>query len=110
MFLVPGAAIEAVERALFAEGFETLVLRGDALKREHFFHVFDLLYSAGLVILAGAETLDAEVRVKLQQERADRTVFDVSSIADEVASKELISRVLANARSLRLGTHAEKGE
>jgi hypothetical protein len=72
--------------------------------------VFDLLYSAGFVILAGAETLDAEVMVKLQQERADRTVFDVSSIADEVASKELISRVLTNARSLRLGAHAEKGE
>jgi sulfate adenylyltransferase subunit 1 len=110
MFLVPEAAIEAVERALFAEGFETVVLRGDALRREHFFHVFDLLYSAGFVILAGAETLDAEVRVELRQERADRTVFDVSSIADEVSSKELISRVLTNARSLRLGAHAEKGE
>ncbi len=110
MFLLPGAAIEAAERALFAEGFETIVLRGDSLRQGHFFYVFDLLYSAGFVILAGAEALDAEVRRELQQERAERTVFDVSSGADEVSSNELISRVLINARSLRLGTHAEKGE
>ncbi|HEY4907223.1 MAG TPA: sulfate adenylyltransferase subunit CysN [Candidatus Acidoferrum sp.] len=110
LFLLPGAEIEAAERALFAAGFETIVLRGDLLRREHFFQVFELLYSAGFVVLAAADAMDTKIRREIQQERAERTVFDVSSGADELSSSELNLRVLTNARSLRLGTHAEKGE
>jgi hypothetical protein len=109
LFLIPGAAIDVVERALFAAGFETIALRGDSLGREHFAHLFELLYSAGFVILVAAEVLDAEVSRELRQEHAERTVFDVSSGADEISGNELISRVLPRARSLRLGTHVEKG-
>ena len=33
-FLLSGAAVESAERALFADGFETIVLRADSLNRE----------------------------------------------------------------------------
>jgi sulfate adenylyltransferase large subunit len=108
-FLVPGVEIEAVERALFAAGFETIVLRGDSLGRESFFKVFDLLDAAGLVILAGAEELDADVRRELQRGHTERTVFDLSDDAGGISSGELISKVLTHAETLRLGARAEKG-
>ncbi len=109
-FLLPGAAIESVERALFAAGFETIVLSTDSVGREASLKVFDLLYVAGFVILADADALDAEVRSAFLQKHADRTVFDVSSGAEEGSGNELVLRVLTNAHSLRLGTRAEKGE
>ena len=71
MFLLPGAAIEAAERALFAEGFETIVLRGDLLRRE------SLLQCARPVVFGWFRdsrrcggALDAEVKRELQEERA----------------------------------------
>jgi sulfate adenylyltransferase subunit 1 len=108
-FLLPGSEIEAVERALFAAGFETIVLRGDSLGRESFFNVFDLLHSAGFVILADSEGLDSDVKRQLQEASSERTVFDVSGDAEEISSGELISKVLAYAETLRLGAGAEKG-
>ena len=110
MFLLPGAEIDVAERALFAEGFETIVLRENSLRHEQFFNVLDLLYSAGFVILTAAETLDSDVRRELRQRYAEREVFDVAGGAENTSSAELISRVLTNAHSLRLRTHAGKGE
>ena len=109
-FLVLSGAIPSVERALFAAGFETIVLRGDSHGHEDIFKAFDLLYSAGFVILADAETLDADVKRALQQTSAERSVFDVSEGAQEISGSELVSRVLTFAQSLRLGTRTEKGE
>jgi sulfate adenylyltransferase large subunit len=108
-FLVPRTEIDAVERALFAAGFETIVLRGDSLGRESFFNVLDLLHAAGFVILASAEELDADVKRELQEGRRERTVFDLSNDAQAIPSGELVSRVLNHAETLRLGARAEKG-
>jgi hypothetical protein len=108
-FLVPGTEIETVELALFAGGFETIALRGDLLGRESFFNVLDLLHSAGFVILAGGEELDADVKRQLQEGRGERTVFDLSNDAQAIPSGELVSRVLIHAETLRLGARAEKG-
>jgi sulfate adenylyltransferase subunit 1 len=107
--LIPGAEIEAVERALFAAGFETIVLRGDSLGRESYFKVFDILHAAGFVILAGAEELDADVKRELQEGRRERTVFDLSNNAQAIPSGELVSRVLTHAQTLRLGSRVERG-
>jgi sulfate adenylyltransferase subunit 1 len=110
IFLLPGAKIDFVERALFAEGFETIVLRENSLRHEQFFNVFDLLYSAGFVILTAVEILDADVRLELRQRYAERTVFEVAGGAEDTSRNELISRVLTKAHSLRLRAHAKKGE
>jgi sulfate adenylyltransferase subunit 1 len=109
-FLLPDAAVASVERALLSAGFETILLRGDALLRESFFKVFDLLYSAGFVILASTDALDADVMQELQQSSTKRTVIDVSGDPKEISSTELITRVLTHAETLRLGTRREKGE
>jgi sulfate adenylyltransferase large subunit len=108
-FLLRDAEIEAVERALFAAGFETIVLRSDLLGRESFFNVLDLLHSAGFVTLAGGEELDADVKRELQKGSRERTVFDLSNDAQAIPSGELLSKVLTHAETLRLGARAEKG-
>ena len=86
------------------------MLRGELLGREVFSKAFDLLYSAGFVILASAEGLNADAKRELEEARAERTVFDVSEGPKEISNGELTSRVLTYARSLRLGVRAEKGE
>ena len=108
-FLVPDGAITFAERALFEAGFEVIVLRKDLLGREAFSKAFDLLYSAGFVILASAEGLDADAKRQLEGVNADRTVFDVSDAAGEISNRELVSRVLTFADTLRLGVRAERG-
>jgi hypothetical protein len=71
--------------------------------------VLDLLHSAGFVILAGGEELDADVKRELQKGSRERTVFDLSNDAQAIPSGELLSKVLTHAETLRLGARAEKG-
>jgi sulfate adenylyltransferase subunit 1 len=108
-FLVSGAEVEAVERALFAAGFETIVLRGNSIGSESFFKTLDLLHAAGFVILADAEGLDVEVMRALHEGRAERTVFDLSADAKEISGDEFVSKALTHAETLRLGARGEKG-
>jgi hypothetical protein len=108
-FLVPVVEIVAVERALFAAGFETIVLPVDSLARESFVKTLDLLHSAGFVILVGAEELDANVKRELQEGSRERTVFDLSNDTQAIPSGELVAKVLTHAKTLRLGARAEKG-
>jgi hypothetical protein len=109
MFLLAGAALESAERALFAAGFETVILRADSLNRESFIEVFELLYSAGFVILADAAGLDADTKHKVQLGDAERRVFDLSGDKEEASGSELVSRVLTHAHSLRSVSSTEKG-
>jgi sulfate adenylyltransferase subunit 1 len=110
IFLLAGTALESAERALFAAGFETVVLRASSLKRESFFEVFDLLYSAGFVILADADGLDANIKQGMQQGKRERTVFDLSGDTEATSNSEVVSRVLTHAHSLRIVSSTEKGE
>ncbi|HEX4379559.1 MAG TPA: sulfate adenylyltransferase subunit CysN [Candidatus Acidoferrum sp.] len=108
-FLLAGVTLESVERALFEASFETVVLRADSLHHDSFFKVFDLLYSAGFVILVDARGLEADVLNGVKQGSGERIVFDLSSDAEKFSNVELISKVLTHARSLRLGSSPEKG-
>jgi hypothetical protein len=75
VFLIPGAAVESAERALFAAGFETVVLRAASLKRESLRNVFDLLYSAGLLVLIDADALGHDVKHLIEQESLERSIL-----------------------------------
>ena len=110
LFLLPGLALESAERALFTAGFETIFLRADSVTRESLSQVFDLLYSAGFVILIDAEALDAELKQEVQETYKDRSVFDLSGDEGQASSDEVVSRILTRAHSLRLGPATEKGE
>ena len=108
--LLAGTAVEAVERALFVGGFETIALRASSLNRESFRSVFDLLYSAGFLILIDADGLDLEIRRMVEQEHSERSILDLSGSSDQVPGGKLISGILAYAQSLRLASATEKGE
>ncbi|MBV8514969.1 MAG: hypothetical protein JO260_06685, partial [Acidobacteria bacterium] len=108
-FLLTGDVLDSAERSLFAAGFETIVLRANLLDRESFHKVFDLLYSAGFVVLIAADELNAEILDELE-EYGDRIVFDLTSNYEQASGGELISRILNRAHSLRLGAAGEKGE
>jgi sulfate adenylyltransferase subunit 1 len=108
-FLLGSALLESAERALFAAGFETIVLRASSLDRESFFRVFDLLHAAGFVVLINADELDDEIRHEVE-EHGERIVFDLSGNAERASGSELISKVLTRAHSLRLGAATEKGD
>jgi hypothetical protein len=108
-FLLRRDVLESAERALFAAGFETIVLRASSLDRESFFKVFDLLHSAGFAVLIDADELDGEIRHEVE-EHGERIVFDLSGNAEHASGSELISKVLIRAQSLRLGAATEKGD
>jgi sulfate adenylyltransferase subunit 1 len=108
--LLSGKAVEAAERALFADGFETIVLRGDSLLRESLSNAIDLLHSAGFVILVDAGALDAKLKQQLEDAHKERTLFDLSSDAERLSGDELISKILTQAHSLRLRSVTERGE
>ena len=110
MFLLAGAALESSERALFAAGFETVVLRAGSLNQESSFEVLDLLYSAGFVILADGNGLGADIKRGAQLGQHERAVFDLSRGTEQASSSELVSRVLTHAHSLRIISSSEKGE
>lgn len=109
-FLLRGAALQSAERALFAAGFETVLIRANSLKPESFVEVIDLLSSAGFVILVDADGLDNDIRRGMEQGSRDRTIFDLSGDRAETSSGELVSKVVTLAQSLRIVSLAEKGE
>ncbi len=109
-FLLPGPAVDSAERALFANGFETIILRADSLHRDSLLKVIDLLHSAGFVILADAGILDGELRRDVEEAHKDRTLFDLSGDLEQLSGDELLSKVVTHARSLRLGSLTERGE
>ena len=109
-FLLSSSVIESAERALFAAGFETIVLRADSLNRDSLPKVIDLLHSAGFVILADSGISDGELSGDFEGAHNDRTMFDLSEDLDRLSSDELISKILTQAQSLRLGSATEKGE
>jgi sulfate adenylyltransferase large subunit len=109
-FLLAGAALESAERALFEAGFETIVLRANALDHNSLLHVTDLLHTAGFVIVANAHDLGDAAVNGIKQGNGERTVFDLSSDAEEISVGELVSKVLTLAQSLRLAPSTKKGE
>ena len=109
-FLLSGSVIEAAERALFADGFETIVLRGDSLLRESASKTIELLHSAGFVILVDTGVLDAKLKQQLEEAHKERPLFDLSNDAERISNNELISKTLAWAHSLRLRPRTERGE
>src|SRR5579871_403629 len=108
-FLLKKDGLESAERALFAAGFETIILHSDALNRASFSHVFDLLHSAGFLVLIDPDDLDAATRHKMG-EHSERIFFDLSNNTEQSSDTDLISNILTLAHSLRLGAVREKGD
>jgi sulfate adenylyltransferase large subunit len=106
-FLLSSDVVDSAERALFAAGFETIVLRGNLMNRESFSKVIALLHSAGLLLLVDAGVLDTASKTDIEGAQRAHTLFDLSVAVEELSSDELISRILTHAHSLRLGSATE---
>jgi sulfate adenylyltransferase subunit 1 len=108
--LLSGSVIDIAERALFAAGFETIVLHGDSLRRESLSEVLELLHSAGLVVLVAADALETDLRHGIENAHKEQSLFDLYTDAERLSRNELISKILTRTHSLRLRSATEKGE
>jgi bifunctional enzyme CysN/CysC/sulfate adenylyltransferase subunit 1 len=108
--LLSSSVVDSAERALFAEGFETIVLRGDLLHRGSLSNALALLQSAGLLVLVDADELDSRFRRQFEDAHGEHPLFDFSGDVERLSNGELISKILTQAKSLRLRSATERSE
>jgi hypothetical protein len=88
-----------LERALFEQGFEVLLLRADAESPNLIFETIRTAQTMGIISIYSGDALDAETKVRLAAEVNPRLFeFSPQSASDE----QLFLRGLALAESLRL--------
>jgi sulfate adenylyltransferase subunit 1 len=80
IFLLPKGDLLApsAERALFDQGFETVVLDGDAIPPSSLGAILSRLWSAGLVVLLAVGKIDTEARGTLETLAGD-SLFDFAN-------------------------------
>jgi sulfate adenylyltransferase subunit 1 len=110
IFLLPNDFLaESAERALFDEGFETIVLDGDQIPSASITAILNPLLSAGLVVLLAADNIPVETRRTLETLAGD-SLFDFVTAEPPVTHQDLASRILSQAASLRLSQNAWTSE
>jgi sulfate adenylyltransferase large subunit len=108
-FLVPAALVRVAERGLFDVGFEAIVLDVERISPALISAVLDPLWSAGFVVLFGAEGVQAEVRRAIETLAADSFVA-CSTVALHRSEKDLVLQVVARAESLRVAPSRSNGK
>jgi hypothetical protein len=100
IFLLPKRDLlaESVERALFNEGFETVVLDGDAIPPSSVAAVLRGLWWAGLVVLFAVGKIHLEARRTLEMLAGD-SLFD---FANAEQGAELAGEIVSCAELLRI--------
>jgi sulfate adenylyltransferase subunit 1 len=93
---------ESAERALFDQGFETVVLDGDRIPSGSVAALLGPLWSAGFVVLFVAGSIPAATRRDLEM-IAGEAFFDFVGSEPSLNREELERRILARAESVRLG-------
>jgi sulfate adenylyltransferase subunit 1 len=100
VFLLPNdvAFAQSTERALFDDGFETIVVDGDAIPLSSVAAVLNPLWSAGLVVLFAAGEIRMEARHILKTLAGD-SFFDFANVEQRA---ELTGDIISCADSLRI--------
>jgi bifunctional enzyme CysN/CysC/sulfate adenylyltransferase subunit 1 len=100
IFLLPKRDLlaESVERALFNEGFETVVLDGDAIPPSSVAAVLRGLWWAGLVVLFAVGKIHPEARCTLETLAGD-SLFDFANVEE---GTELTGEIVSCAELLRI--------
>jgi sulfate adenylyltransferase subunit 1 len=93
---------ESAERALFDEGFETIVLDGGQIPSGSVAALLHPLWSAGFVVLFVAGSIPIATRRVLEMIAQD-AFFDFVGSEPSLNREELERRILARAESVRLG-------
>jgi sulfate adenylyltransferase subunit 1 len=109
-FLLSSAVLDAAERALFALGFETVVLRADSLGSESITKVVQIFESAGLVVLVDGAALAAKLKQELEDTYKDRPLFDLTGDTEQLSTDRVIQKILSQAHSLRIRPATKGGE
>jgi sulfate adenylyltransferase subunit 1 len=89
-----------LERALFDDHFEVLLVSGDALPVSILESQYAVLESAGIVVIYSCRALAPEAKRKLGGLTPDR-FFDLSALQLPVEENQAVQKVLMHLRSLR---------
>jgi sulfate adenylyltransferase large subunit len=91
-----------LERALFDEHFEVLLLNEETVSPATLEIQYPALESAGVVVIYASGALTAEARGKLSVLAAAHRFFDVSTVNLQAGGAEALRTVLARLQSLRV--------
>jgi sulfate adenylyltransferase subunit 1 len=101
IFLIPEFVADLADRALFARGFETIVLREIDLSYDSLEFLLSRLRSAGFVVLVSAAKVSLEARRKLETVAGD-SLLDCARGERSASRDELLATILSRAESLRV--------
>jgi sulfate adenylyltransferase large subunit len=99
------ALANRLERALFDDHFEVLLVSGDALPISILESQYDAFESAGLVVIYSCTALAPEAKRKLVA-RASKRFFDLSALQTPIEESEAVQKVFMLLRSVRAITDA----
>jgi hypothetical protein len=88
-----------VERALFDDHFEVLLVRGDELPVSALESQYAAFQSAGLVVIYSSAAITPEARAKLSGLAAGR-FFDLSAVQSPTGGAEVNKNIVSRLRSL----------
>jgi hypothetical protein len=101
ILLIPNSVAGAAERALFENGFQTIVLRDSELLSAAFASVLSSLWSAAFVVLLAVTQVSPEMRRAIEAVAGD-SLGDFVDVAPNFHRNELLEEILSHAESLRV--------
>jgi bifunctional enzyme CysN/CysC/sulfate adenylyltransferase subunit 1 len=101
ILLIPNSVAGAAERALFASGFQTIMLEKSELSSAAFASLLSSLWSAAFVLLVALTQVSPEMRRTLEAVAGDSLV-DFADVVPNLDRDELLKQILAHAESLRV--------
>jgi bifunctional enzyme CysN/CysC/sulfate adenylyltransferase subunit 1 len=101
ILLIPNSVAGAAERALFENGFQTIVLRDSELLSAALASVLSSLWSAAFVVLLALTQVSPEMRRAIEAVAGD-SLGDFVDVAPNFHRNELLEEILSHAESLRV--------
>jgi bifunctional enzyme CysN/CysC/sulfate adenylyltransferase subunit 1 len=103
--LIPNSIAGAAERALFENGFQTIMLRENELSSDVLASLLSPLWSAAFVMLVAVTQVSPAMRRAIEAVAGDSLV-DLVDVAANFHRIELLEQILSHAESLRVRTAA----
>jgi len=107
IFSVEGdpAFAEILEKALFAAGFEAILINAEEVPSAAISSVVSALWDAGLVIVHSRDGLPTQEKTRFRNIAGER-LFEVPRAQTPDGREEVLKRALENAETLRVVNHA----
>ncbi len=107
--LIPNSIAGAAERALFENGFQTIMLRENELSSDVLASLLSPLWSAAFVMLVAVTQVSPAMRRAIEAVAGDSLV-DLVDVAANFHRIELLEQILSHAESLRVRAASFAGE